>query len=479
MKIGPAHTDNQRLWWALLLTLVLSAAGRPALAAMHFDEALHLAKTNSQALAAAQRETLRQGELQGVARGLYFPKLTLEGRYTFLNDEISIDLDPLRQLIAKLHGLPSGALPSFEMAVQDDHYLQMDATVTWPVFTGGRILAANRAASAQHQAAEAAEQSETARLVSQVATRYFGLCLIRDVVNVRRQVWQAMQLHQEHAVRLEQNGMIARAERLHATVALAEAQRAMLAAEHDAQIALAALQNSLGTDAAVEPADGLFFSRGLGLASEFQQLARAHSPILRRLAAEQKTAEQGVKVAQGTRWPEIYLFGRRELVSEDLTILDPEWAAGVGARLTLFEGGARRHRIAAAQALAEKVACLVQDTRRNLDTLIVQRHHETAKAIEEFDALEAAADLGLENLRVRRRAFEEGLATSLDVVDAELSLARIRIERLDALYRFDTALAGLLEASGCGEDFETYRQRGTVPRRIEQICQAQGEGELR
>ena len=148
-------------------------------------------------------------------------------------------------------------------------------------------------------------------------------------------------------------------------------------------------------------------------------------------------------------------------------------------RLTLFEGGARRHRIAAAQALAEKVSCLAQDTRRNLDTLISQLHHETAKAVEAFDALESAVDLALESLRVRRRAFEEGLATSLDVVDAELSLARIRIERLDALYRFDTALAGLLQAAGCSEDFEDYRRRGTVPRRIEETYETQVEGELR
>ena len=61
---------------------------------------------------------------------------------------------------------------------------------------------------------------------------------------------------------------------------------------------------------------------------------------------------------------------------------------------------------------------------------------------------------------MRTRAFEEGLATSLDVVDARLSLSRVELERLAAAYEFDVALADLLEASGQGARFEQLLATG-------------------
>ncbi len=78
------------------------------------------------------------------------------------------------------------------------------------------------------------------------------------------------------------------------------------------------------------------------------------------------------------------------------------------------------------------------------------------KAREQFDALQTSMNFADENLRARRRAFEEGLATSLEVVDAQLSLSAAEVERLRAAYAFDIALAQLLEASGQGKDFPRY-----------------------
>ena len=62
----------------------------------------------------------------------------------------------------------------------------------------------------------------------------------------------------------------------------------------------------------------------------------------------------------------------------------------------------------------------------------------------------------------RARSFEEGFATSLDVVDAQLALSRIEIETLVAAYDFDVALAELLEVSGESEKFEAYMARADL-----------------
>ena len=73
--------------------------------------------------------------------------------------------------------------------------------------------------------------------------------------------------------------------------------------------------------------------------------------------------------------------------------------------------------------------------------------------------LEATLDLTEENLRVRTRAFEEGVATSVEVIDATLSHARAQLGRFKAAYDFDLALFQLLEASGRSAQWPEYVKR--------------------
>jgi len=101
-----------------------------------------------------------------------------------------------------------------------------------------------------------------------------------------------------------------------------------------------------------------------------------------------------------------------------------------------------------------------------IETLAEKRYQEVMKALEQYDANETARRFAEEYLRVRKRAFEEGYATSLDVVDAQLSLSKVKTERLVAVYEFDVALAELLETSGHSERFEEYVIRSDVEVRL-------------
>ena len=150
----------------------------------------------------------------------------------------------------------------------------------------------------------------------------------------------------------------------------------------------------------------------------------------------------------------------RELHEGGLTILDPKWAVGAGVKWTLFDGFERSHKVAAAKLQQQRVEEIEQRARRDVATVVEKHYREMAKAREQFDALEASLELGRENLRVRTRAFEEGLGTSLDVVDARLSLSRVELERLVAAYDYDVALAGLLEQSGQSDRIEQILATG-------------------
>ncbi len=110
-----------------------------------------------------------------------------------------------------------------------------------PIFLGGKINAANRAARLNEKSAALSGESTRNALVSELVERYFGLALAMQVVDVREQVRRGVESHLRDAEALEEQGMIARSEKLYVEFKLAEAERELA----NARLQVATLQDAL------------------------------------------------------------------------------------------------------------------------------------------------------------------------------------------------------------------------------------------
>ena len=77
----------------------------------------------------------------------------------------------------------------------------------------------------------------------------------------------------------------------------------------------------------------------------------------------------------------------------------------------------------------------------------------------QMTSIDASLAFAEEYLRMKNAAFLEGMSSSSDLIDAELNLAGVRTERLQAAYNYDLLLAQLLEAAGISEEFPAYARR--------------------
>ncbi len=72
--------------------------------------------------------------------------------------------------------------------------------------------------------------------------------------------------------------------------------------------------------------------------------------------------------------------------------------------------------------------------------------------------LNSSLTLANENLNLRQKAFSQGLATSLDVVDAELYLASIKTQQSLASFNYLLSLNKLLALTSEMNTFPIYTQ---------------------
>jgi len=210
------------------------------------------------------------------------------------------------------------------------------------------------------------------------------------------------------------------------------------------------------------PTTPLALITGLEPLAAFSATADSGNPTIGRLAALREQARQGVRAARGELFPSVSVYGTAELLEKGLnSTVDPKWVVGVGARWELFDGLARLNRLHAARHQEAAVGFEHDHAREEVVTLVRQRYDEYQSALEQYQSLETTVALAEESLRSERKAYEAAVGTSLDVVDAQLSLSRAQVDRLTALYDLDLSLARLLEASGQSDRFLEYLDRAT------------------
>ncbi len=336
----------------------------------------------------------------------------------------------------------------FRMKVQDDVFFNARLTAIWPIFTGLKIYSAYDAAKENVNAKKAAFDMAQNTILMDVATKYFTLRLAEELTVLRESTKKNLEEHLARSKKLEEGGQISKAERLRAEVALAEAENALEDSYRDQTLARLALASLLHTDTNITAITPVLAPEQTLAMEEFKQLAMDRHPGLRQLRTERKRSQDAVSAARADYFPTVALFAYKELYTRDLTLLEPDWAVGAKMQWDLFKGGETRSKVSNAKALDRSLSSMEEQTMDNIGLLVEKRWREMEHAKSRLESLKKTRELAEEAHRSQTLAYEAGLATGLDVVDAELALSRLQVADLKAHYDAVVAWLGLLEASG-------------------------------
>jgi outer membrane protein TolC len=129
---------------------------------------------------------------------------------------------------------------------------------------------------------------------------------------------------------------------------------------------------------------------------------------------------------------------------------------GVGLQWSLFDGNTRSRKVKAAQFQAMQADDFYAKAESDINSAITKYYQELHMYLEQINELDAAMDFTAEYSRAREKAFSEGMATATQVSDANLAVAKVKIDRLQAIYEWDVALSKLLYYSGISDKFVNY-----------------------
>ncbi|MDQ8037580.1 MAG: TolC family protein [Pedobacter sp.] len=416
----------------------------------------------SPAMAAAGAEVDRHRLMLDATSGLYLPRLSLHIAPVSYSKTVTVDPNAVLQSLPLTAGLPSLPLSSFDVTARGTGIREF-AALDWLIYSGGKVQGERRVLDGNMREAEAESRQKREELGAVLVERYFGLALAERVRQVRAAVMAGLTQHREQALKLEQAGLISKAERLHAEVAFDDARRQLRKAESDRDLAARALGSLLDMDDAPALDTPLFvMSAPLPPLQDFQQAARKNNPVFAQLQAKQQQAAGAGSAARAGWRPQVTAFGAYQFNRDPLSLIEPDWVVGMDISFALFDHIDRSKSVAATERLADRIRLLGEDADEQIGLLVEKRYRETEIAREQYQLLESSEALATENLRLRTLAFREGQATSLDVVDAELMLAKTRTERAAMAYDFTQALSRLLASCGQSVQFRDYLARADI-----------------
>ncbi|EKY4882412.1 TolC family protein [Vibrio vulnificus] len=435
-----------------------------------FQQAWQLLQENNHSLAAQRANVESQQHMQSATSSLNLPSISVGANYTRLDTDVTVSGQQLLDSTGQHISLPLppaiiGALANTTSTITERDIFTSSIRAIWPIFTGGRISAAQAAAEGKTDEARSQLAMETQARYEDLSKYYFSVVLAKEVLQTRQAVEQGLTQHRDFAIKLEKQGQIAHVERLQAEASLDKAKVETRKAQSNLDIAQSALSKILAQNDMVEPAEGLFINQHLPPLTAFTEQTLATYPGLDLLSAKEKQASALIKAEKGKYYPEVYLYGDYSLYEDDslASEMKPDWLVGVGVNIPLLENTGRSDKVKAANSMVSQVQSLKAQAKENLSVLVQKTYLEAQQAIDEVIGLESSIRLAKENLDLREKAFNQGLSTSLEVVDAQLYLASVETQQSAARFRYLLSLTKLLALSSEMNSFNQYQSSAYQP----------------
>ncbi|UBM61076.1 TolC family protein [Candidatus Sulfidibacterium hydrothermale] len=459
---------------ATVLLLPSGAKAQQQAVRLNLSAALDSALQNNARIRQYREKVEQKKYMKKSAMGNFFPTINVNGGFTWLSQNAEINMDMFKasvdnmmigyaDMIGKGLQLSPTAqqilvqtvsnvkkLPAVNLEMDAQNFPNLNFTLFQPIFTGGKIIAGKKFAEADLSYSNEDLRKTENEIIKETIDRYYAIVLLKAVVNVRKQVVAGMKRHERDAEKAIKAGLIPPYTRLRAQVAVANAQRDLTDDENKLELAKMALKNSMGLrpDVNIEVTDTLHFQVCPLNLSQLQAEAKTSQPVFQMIEEKKNMVKQKHNLEMAEFMPQIGAWGTYSLFRDKYPVIQPPFILGVQAKINLFHGGKKFNDLKATRHLAKEVEAAEEYTRQQINLWVDKSYRQVLNTQDRYHKLQPTIAMAKRNYVITEKRFREGMAKSIDVIDARLLYEKAQIEAYHTLYEYYVALSNLYLATG-------------------------------
>jgi len=372
------------------------------------------------------------------------PQVNAEAGYTRTNH-----VEPFGLLLG------NNALRVIYPDLPDNYRTRLD--LQWPIYSGGRTDALERAARADANAATEDVAAARTDLRLEITRAYWALVTAMESARVVEESLKSVDAHVRDVKNQFAVGLLPPND-----VAAAEAQASR---ERMLMVQARTVRNTTELEVArligqppgtsIEPAVALAAPPAVAstpddLVAEARRQRSERVALLQRVTA----AHERTRAAAAGSKPTAAVGGGFDYANPNPRIFPREdawktsWDASINVSWPVFDGGRVRADATAADAQERAATERLKDFDESLATEVRQRAQELASSEAAIAAADDAVRSALDARRVVRDRFGAGVATSTDVLESEVALLQAELDRTQAIAAARLAEARLARALG-------------------------------
>ncbi len=433
---------------ALAFSILMAAGGLALVPAepKTLEECIGLGLKNSRSLhtAALRNRQLQAGLAEaGTAR---LPSLSLGARYSRLS--------PLAGGTVS-SGPPFNVTFTLPSTIEDNYSLT--ASLQQPLFTGLRIRHSIAQARALLEQGRSDYRQSRQELLYQVSLGFWNLVKAQEALRFIRDNIEQVKAHLKEIDDLYARGLVTYNEVLKGRLQLADAELRELEGENTRALAQARLNVLIGLppQASFEPAYS--FTRSPEPPGPLEELigtALEQRPESASMDQRLKAAREAIGVARSGWYPGVFLAGNYQYALPNPRQFPPTasfistWDVGIMASVDPGRWPAVARRTEQAVSLLAQAQEALGQQQDAIALEVIQAYLELKKSDEEIGVAEQMVQQAEESYKVTDRRFQNGLALSTDVLDAELARLEGNLQLTQARVDNQIAQAALLRALG-------------------------------
>lgn len=185
-----------------------------------------------------------------------------------------------------------------------------------------------------------------------------------------------------------------------------------------------------------------------------EQYSLENNPQLQQLEVQEELREAQINLQQANFYPSLSAFGNYsyQAQSNDFDFNDYFWvntsSVGLQLSISVFEGFIRIQQVKQARIDLEQTQIQKEFQRKSLSIQAQNAFNRIQRAQRSLQAQERNILQAEKGFEIARVSYQNGVGTLIEINDAELALTQARLNRLEAVYDFLSALADFNQTTG-------------------------------